>query len=248
MKAFLMIGQSNMSGRGIIGELPSLQNSHVSVLRGERWETARDPVVFDKPQLAGEGMGISFGSAVYAFTGEEVGLIPCSLGGSALSEWMPGERLFTEAVACTVTALKLGAELSGILWHQGENDATRLEDAQSYSERLSSVMDSLVSAIRSEAHAAECAALIAQPLPIIAGELGDYLDGREKVLYHRIVNAQMHEFANTKPEYECVTAHDLADKGDNLHFSTSSQRRLGCRYADAWMSVVERTRTQSSLK
>ena len=92
MNAFLMVGQSNMSGRGGLKELPDISNPHVRVWRGEGWETAVEPVVRDKPAIAAAGMGPAFGTSVYMMTGEDVGLIPCSLGGSRLREWQPGER------------------------------------------------------------------------------------------------------------------------------------------------------------
>ena len=83
MNAFLMVGQSNMSGRGGLKELPDISNPHVRVWRGEGWETAVEPVVRDKPAIAAAGMGPAFGTSVYMMTGEDVGLIPCSLGGGA---------------------------------------------------------------------------------------------------------------------------------------------------------------------
>ena len=86
MNAFLMVGQSNMSGRGGLKELPDISNPHVRVWRGEGWETAVEPVVRDKPAIAAAGMGPAFGTSVYMMTGEDVGLIPCSLGGSRLRE------------------------------------------------------------------------------------------------------------------------------------------------------------------
>ena len=67
MIAFIMMGQSNMSGRGALDELPPLEPSHVFAWRDGRWEPAREPVVRDRP-FSGEGMGTSFGQAVAAAT------------------------------------------------------------------------------------------------------------------------------------------------------------------------------------
>ena len=58
--------------------------------------------------------------------------------------------------------------------------------------------------------------------------------------YHRVINSQLHAFAESNPAYCCVTAHDLKDKGDALHFSTASQRRLGLRFACAHVDTVMR--------
>lgn len=238
MNAFLMVGQSNMSGRGNLKELPDISNPHVRVWRGEGWETAVEPVVRDKPAIAAAGMGTAFGMSVYMMTGENVGLIPCSLGGSRLMEWMPGERLFEAAVVETTKALGSGARLAGILWHQGESDSREVEAALTYTKQLRRIMAALLARIREAAEAAGMAERVCTPLPVLVGELGDYLDGNADSLYHRAINAQLAEFATLRPEYALVSAHDLPDRGDRLHFSAHAQRRLGLRYACAWMDTV----------
>lgn len=238
MNAFLMVGQSNMSGRGGLKELPDISNPHVRVWRGEGWETAVEPVVRDKPAIAAAGMGPAFGTSVYMMTGEDVGLIPCSLGGSRLREWQPGERLFEAAVAETAKALKSGARLAGILWHQGESDSKEVESALTYAKRLRVIMAALIARIREAAETAGIAERVCAPLPVLVGELGEYLDGNADSLYHREINAQLAEFAALRPEYALVRARDLPDRGDRLHFSAHAQRRLGIRYACAWMDTV----------
>lgn len=239
MNAFLMVGQSNMSGRGSLKELPDISNPHVRVWRGEGWETAVEPVVRDKPAIAAAGMGTAFGMSVYMMTGEDVGLIPCSLGGSRLREWMPGERLFETAVTETAKAVESGARLAGILWHQGESDSHEVEAVLTYAKQLRGIMAALIARIREAAEAAGAGERVCAPLPVLVGELGDYLDGNADGLYHREINRQLAEFAALRSEYALVSAHDLPDRGDRLHFSTRAQRRLGLRYGCAWMDTVE---------
>lgn len=238
MNAFLMVGQSNMSGRGSLKELPDISNPHVRVWRGEGWETAVEPVVRDKPAIAAAGMGPAFGTSVYMMTGEDVGLIPCSLGGSRLREWQPGERLFETAVAETAKALKSGARLAGVLWHHGESDSKEVESALAYAKRLRIIMAALIARIREAAEEEGAAERVCAPLPVMVGELGEYLDGNADSLYHREINAQLAEFAALRPEYALVRARDLPDRGDRLHFSAHAQRRLGIRYACAWMDTA----------
>ena len=36
--SFLMIGQSNMAGRGFASEVEPIQNEHIKVLRNGRWQ------------------------------------------------------------------------------------------------------------------------------------------------------------------------------------------------------------------
>ena len=229
MKVFLLIGQSNMSGRGVIGDLPDISTPHIHVFRDHAWEEAHEPVVIDKPALAGEGMALAFGNALYMMTGHEIGLIPCSLGGSGLDQWLPGTPLFEMAVTQTKAALDADndANLCGILWHQGENDSRHLEKSLTYLKRLRQVMGAMK-------HRLACDPL----LPILVAELGDYLDDNATSLYHRLINRSLHEFAELSPAYACVEAHDLVDKGDALHFSAQSQRRLGIRFACTYMDIA----------
>ena len=99
-------------------------------------------------------------------------------------------------------------------------------------------MAALIARIREAAETAGIAERVCAPLPVLVGELGEYLDGNADSLYHREINAQIAEFAALRPEYALVRARDLPDRGDRLHFSAHAQRRLGIRYACAWMDTV----------
>ena len=133
---------------------------------------------------------------------------------------------------------KPGARLAGILWHQGESDSKEVESALTYAKRLRVIMAALIARIREAAETAGIAERVCAPLPVLVGELGEYLDGNADSLYHREINAQLAEFAALRPEYALVRARDLPDRGDRLHFSAHAQRRLGIRYACAWMDTV----------
>ena len=73
---------------------------------------------------------------------EDIGLVPCADGGTSLSEWMPGEILYDNAVNNAKLA-KRTSEIAGILWHQGENDSINENDAITYSERFIHMITSL---------------------------------------------------------------------------------------------------------
>lgn len=57
--SFLMIGQSNMAGRGAIGEIEPVNNANCCMLRMGRWQTMSEPVNPDRPLS-----GIEFPSGV----------------------------------------------------------------------------------------------------------------------------------------------------------------------------------------
>lgn len=63
---YLLIGQSNMAGRGVItNKYKEQRNENVWMLNKENtWVPARNPLHFDKPKIAGVGPGLSFGIAI----------------------------------------------------------------------------------------------------------------------------------------------------------------------------------------
>lgn len=226
-----------MAGRGALTELPEIADERVQVLREGVWRTAQEPVVLDKPALAGAGMGLAFGTTLAMLTGETIGLIPCAMGGSPLSAWMPGETLLMQAMAQAQDALATGVQLSGVLWHQGEHDSGHAELASTYAGRLLRMMAALEASLRESAAAPGCAGRVRNPLPLLVGELGNYLARRTDCPYYQEINRQLAEAAAQRPVSACVRAADLPDKGDALHFSAGAQRRLGVRYAMAWMDL-----------
>ena len=128
MELFLLIGQSNMAGRGVIEEQDKLPHPRVFTLtKEETWAPAVEPIHFDRPDRLGTGLGRSFAKTLADLApGKKVGLIPAAMGGSALDEWKPGGKLYTDAVRRAKVAMKNG-RLRGILWHQGEADCHKLE-------------------------------------------------------------------------------------------------------------------------
>ncbi|MGI8671521.1 MAG: sialate O-acetylesterase, partial [Luteitalea sp.] len=88
---FLLVGQSNMAGRGKVDAADTAARPSILMLDQARsWVPAVDPMHFDKP-VAGVGLGRSFAARVldveHAVT---VGLIPAAVGGSPIDAWQPG--------------------------------------------------------------------------------------------------------------------------------------------------------------
>ncbi|MEO6740875.1 MAG: sialate O-acetylesterase, partial [Chthoniobacteraceae bacterium] len=139
---FLLVGQSNMAGRGTVEEQDKTPHPRVLMLnKAGAWVPAIDPLHFDKA-AAGVGLGKTF-ATLYAEAnpGITVGLIPCAVGGSPIDSWKPGafyagtkSHPRDDAMQRAHLALKSGT-LKGILWHQGESDSnTKL--APSYEAKL----------------------------------------------------------------------------------------------------------------
>ena len=118
--SFLMIGQSNMAGRGFINEVEPIKNEHLKVLRNGRWQTMYTPVNPDR-EWAGISLAESFALAYHNDKGVDVGLIPCADGGTSIDQWRPGGLLFDNAIYQARLAMRTST-IAGVLWHQGSAD------------------------------------------------------------------------------------------------------------------------------
>ena len=88
LRIFLLCGQSNMAGRGDIEEQDRRSIERVwSMNKANEWALATDPLHYDRPAIAGVGLGRTFARLLTTVDPEaKVGLVPCAMGGSALQE------------------------------------------------------------------------------------------------------------------------------------------------------------------
>ena len=227
LNIFLLIGQSNMAGRGRLGEVPVLTHPQAFLFRKGGWIPAAEPLHTDKPEIAGVGLGMSFAVELIEGAGiAPIGLVPCAVGGTPLRRWMPGADLYERAVSVVQSALENG-DLKGILWHQGEGDSGNHNDAASYGERFRDMVRSLRSTLSAEG------------VPVIAGELGPFLSNHKGCDFFGLVNQQLWLQEGLIPAYGCVSAKGLADNGDSLHFNAHALREFGIRYARKYVQLNE---------
>ena len=224
MKSILMIGQSNMAGRGFINEVPMICNERILMLRSAGWQMMAEPINYDRPN-AGIGLAGSF-AAMWCMEheGEQIGLIPCAEGGSSLDDWAVDKNLFKNAVIQAGFAMQ-DSELIGILWHQGESDSYG-GGYQTYYKKLQVIIESL----RKELNAFE--------VPLIIGGLGDFLGKNGFGLNcteYELVNEQLLKFAREQENSCFVTAEGLTPNPDGIHMDAVSQRRFGVRYYEAFV-------------
>ena len=224
MKSILMIGQSNMAGRGFINEVPMICNQRILMLRNAGWQMMAEPINYDRPN-AGIGLAGSF-AAMWCMEheGEQIGLIPCAEGGSSLDDWAVDKNLFKNAVIQAGFAMQ-DSELIGILWHQGESDSYG-GGYQTYYKKLQVIIESL----RKELNAFE--------VPLIIGGLGDFLGKNGFGLNcteYELVNEQLLKFAREQENSCFVTAEGLIPNPDGIHMDAVSQRRFGVRYYEAFV-------------
>ncbi|MED6218582.1 hypothetical protein PIB30_027920 [Stylosanthes scabra] len=150
---FILAGQSNMAGRGGVNEttatwdgvVPSQCRPNPSILRLNaqlEWVEAKEPLHADIDVMNTNGVGPGMAFANKIFEKRQgmglIGLVPCAIGGTNISEWERGKVLYTRMMKRVNASLHLqpGAGVEGLLWYQGESDTLLLSDAKAYRTRL----------------------------------------------------------------------------------------------------------------
>ena len=228
---FLLVGQSNMAGRGTVEAEDTVVHSNIlSLNQDHQWEHAVDPLHFDKPKMAGVGLGRTF-ALDYAAKHPDVtvGLIPCAVGGSPIRAWEPGgfhdqtkSHPYDDAVQRAHVALKSGT-LKGILWHQGESDSTTKQSVL-YEEKL----HALINRFRTELDGPE--------VPFVAGQLGQFPE-KPWNDSRRLVNSVLESLPAKVPFCGFAKSDGLKHKGDETHFNSAAYREFGHRYFQAFESA-----------
>ncbi|MBL1230602.1 sialate O-acetylesterase [Enterococcus sp. BWB1-3] len=223
IKSFLMIGQSNMAGRGFLDDVEPIYNERIKMLRNGRWQMMAEPINYDRP-VAGVGLAGSFAAAwCLENRTDEIGLIPCAEGGSTLAEWAVDGILFRNAVSQVKLAME-NSELAGIMWHQGESDSYG-ESYKTYYKKFLIILDTL----RKELNVPD--------IPVIIGGLGDYLGqsgfGKGCTEY-KLINNELEKIAFKQPNCYYVTGQNLTCNPDGIHIDAISQRKFGYRYFESF--------------
>ena len=223
IKSFLMLGQSNMAGRGFINEVPPIYNERIQMLRNGRWQMMTEPINYDRP-VAGVSLVSSFADEWCSENKEDtIGLIPCAEGGSSLDDWAIDKVLFRHAISEAKFAMET-SELAGILWHQGETDSFN-GNYKTYYKKLLLIIETL----KIELNATD--------IPLIIGGLPYFL-GKEgfgkNCTEYALVNKELEKFASEQDNCYFVTAKGLTSNPDGIHIDAVSQRKFGLRYFEAF--------------
>jgi hypothetical protein len=226
MHSFLMIGQSNMAGRGKLNDVPQLKNDNIFMLRNGRWWPLVEPVNCDRP-FTGISLAAKFADEYQRFFGVETGLIPCADGGSSLEDWAVEGQLYRHAVCLTGLAQRI-SEVNGILWHQGEAETEDESKAQTYAPRFLKIL----AALRKE-----CGL---EKTPVVIGELGDFVgqDQANPRPYVFLVNKALTEITAFHPDIGLARSEGLGHNGDYLHFDAQSCREFGLRYFQKYVELT----------
>ena len=219
IRSFLLVGQSNMAGRGDLTPENTITAPDCFMLRMGRWQPMSEPINVDRAVAegavprSGANLAASFAALLQKETGAKIGLIPCADGGTRISQWQPGEVLFDHAVFQAKLAMRTSA-LTAILWHQGESDRKvgekyykNLKDVISY------IRQYLVKKTGNEKYAT---------LPVIIGGIVHSGKG-----WSNQVGLAQIRLANEDKNIHLVDVHDATLRSDNMHFDAAGAELLG---------------------
>ena len=243
---YLLIGQSNMAGRGEV--LPEDREPMEGVFllndKGEPvpacvpfniWSTVRKG-----RRMQGYNPGPSFAGTLYARTGRKILLVVNARGETSIRDWKkdapqknfekkygddaekwgtPIPSLFGEAVRRTRQAMQYGP-LKGILWHQGEADSFK-ETAIHYREDLKSFVKDLRDSLG-----------VGKEVPFVVGQVLQDFKRAD------VINAELAMVGVSIRGAYCVPSVDCPGKADNTHFTREGQRTMGERYAKVILKKV----------
>ncbi len=227
LDAFLMIGQSNMAGRGFLDQVPPIINRDCLMLRMGRWQIMGEPINPDRGPAAEFAPGVclaaSFADEYQKATGRKTGLIPCADGGTTIAQWQPGEVLFDHAVMQTGLAAR-SANIKGILWHQGESDC---KNSDGYKDGFIRMMGEMRRKIGD--------------VPVLIGELSTDISKtpRWDITPAQVdqMNGIFHSIAAEIPACAVVSAEGLHLNPDGIHFDAPSLREFGKRYFEVYRNT-----------
>lgn len=234
---YLLIGQSNMAGRGEFLEpdtttaiegvwlLDSIGKPVEAVPPINRYSSIRKDI-----KLQGYAPGNEFSRLVHLRTGRPVLIVANAKGGSAISQWMPGDRhgFLNEAIRRTRQAMEHG-KLRGILWHQGETDVQkRTKDyAGKFNIMINALRDSLAS----------------PDVPVVVGQLGEWGWAPKediRAFNDSVIPAICRKVKNCRYASSYRLHRRYRDNERDPHFGREAQRELGRRYADAMLPQTEK--------
>ena len=219
-EVFVLAGQSNMLGRGFPLSDGAASDPHLAVWRKKGWKVAVDPLGDKKVTDNGVGPGMTFGlGALQHLQPETVGVVMCAVSGTRISQWAPGRSVYTNCIDQVHAA---GGHIDGILFLQGESDATNQNDADAWAKRFKLVLNGFRADLGSD-------------VPFVLGQIGKIT--ASGFSYQKTVRAQQTKAATGRPGVTMITTKDLPMSSDGLHFSVDAYKTIGKRFATAWWEL-----------
>lgn len=157
---FAFMGQSNMAGRGIAEQAPTVPQGHGYEFRAITDPSTLHPITepFGKDENLLSGIyepGMKTGSLVSAFvnscyqqTGVPIVGVSASKGGSSIAEWAPGSSFYSDAASRTRQCLiwlqnhHINVRHRSMVWCQGCTDGDLHTDPEVYYRKTRDMLSS----------------------------------------------------------------------------------------------------------
>lgn len=245
LQLYVLMGQSNMVGKAPIPD--DLTPSANIFLFGNdyRWKRAQAPIDDATEQVdvvsldKGTGFGPSF---VFAKTlisqdsNQFIGLIPCALAGSTITDWqrsLSDETLYGSCLKRVRAASPMGA-VAGILFFQGEADTVDpvqfpalQPDAEAWAEKFATFAYNFRQDIGSPS------------VPLVYAQIGQPQDLEGLPNWARV---QQQQESIQIPNGAMIATSDLPM--DGIHFTTDSYKVIGQRFAEAIAQISSGSATE----
>ena len=263
----LLVGQSNMAGRGYAGPDDLTVIPRLLMIRPDfKWQPAVEPITKDRkfigtfqasgekivgsdpfetvlPQgdqkVCGVGLGRTFGRLLAEANPDKiVGLIPAAVGGTSIAAWMPGG---VDDYDPENHPYDVAVQKAREAQKSGRIVAVLWHQGETDAHRQTpEYKEKLRTVIRNFRRDLN----LSEDIPFIAGDLASFY--KEPINAHiGIVDDALKEMAETEPGVVLVTTKDMTHRGDNLHFDTESLHALGKRYYEAYADFIHaRKKTQ----
>ncbi len=229
---FIMAGQSNMAGRSFVEPQDTVPCDRIMTIDEDmNWVYAKQPLHFYEPSRTGLDCGMSFARKLLPHipAGVSIAMIPTAVGGSSIGQWLNNEThrevALLDNFSNKVTFAAEYGIIKGILWHQGESNASE-KRIPNYAQNLNTLFHKFRKITDNYS------------LPVLLGELGSFAQPEEKQSRWNTVNAIIHSVAKKDDNMAVVSAKELNHIGDHVHFDGQSQRKLGERFAKKYLELT----------
>lgn len=230
---YILVGQSNMSGRAKVEDEDRQLPTNLFLLDSKgKWVQATHPFIqytnvpnaADARVLKAEGksglnLGLSFARKMLeANPDSALGLVVNSQGGSAIEKWKKGvDKSNYDKTLERIRPIAASGSIKGVLWHQGEANQ-KLGDK--YLEPLTEVIEQFRKDLNDPR------------LPFVAGQIAPLPKGKETI---HAFNQALLKLPDLVPHTGVVRTDDF--KGNDIHFDSPETRKLGQRYAEQMLKL-----------
>jgi len=215
----ILIGQSNMEGRGDPADLPADFPTHskdIWQFTDAEWKLARDtPLPNGRvgPAIAIADDLISNGAA------KSVGFVLCAAGNTAIDRWQPGSARYVSCLE-RIKRARRSNRIIGAAFYQGESDTSSMQDVNAWPSKFQAI----VAALRSDLGQTDLPFVMA-----VIGKINRPSDARFKY-WQEMQGVQR---AISIPGVSILEASPFPIGKDGIHLTTKSQLGIASNFAGA---------------